>query len=411
MNLTGLWRLFFLAFIIFGGMFAFVGLFYSLYGPREKGAKKAAAIMFAVSLASFTLIFYLSYRLDIVAHDTIYAILKPISYFGLGWTAMTYLLIVPFAILLFVKWLVNRRAKKVSPKLAQSRRELFKKAAIGIPLVTFAGGSALVISSQKDLFIKEMTISYPQLPDYMKTLRIGQISDLHLGPYASFKTLNYIFETFAKKGVTRVMITGDLIDDIPMLPQLCKILNTWAPQFSEGIDYIYGNHEYYRDFDLIEESFKDVNMRIFTNENIPLTKEGDSWPVYLVGVDYPFGRGQTEYRIESFMDVAMEGVPENAFVILMAHHPDFIGAAFDRNIPFTLAGHSHGGQLNVFHKSIVPMDFHYWRGFYKAEEKDLYGYVSTGAGDWFPMRLNCPREVTIFDFKEGSNCNEYNQYV
>lgn len=45
---------------------------------------------------------------------------------------------------------------------------------------------------------------------------------------------------------------------------------------------------------------------------------------------------------------------------------------------------------------IIPM-FKYMRG--RFEQNNSIGYVSNGAGSWFPYRIGCPPEVTFFNFK------------
>ena len=44
---------------------------------------------------------------------------------------------------------------------------------------------------------------------------------------------------------------------------------------------------------------------------------------------------------------------------------------------------------------IIPM-FKYMRG--RFEQNNSIGYVSNGAGSWFPYRIGCPPEVTFFKF-------------
>jgi predicted MPP superfamily phosphohydrolase len=65
-----------------------------------------------------------------------------------------------------------------------------------------------------------------------------------------------------------------------------------------------------------------------------------------------------------------------------------------------LAGHTHGGQINLGRVGdyaftpILPMDF-YHNGFYEYECRKLY--VNAGCGGWLPMRINCPPEITLVE--------------
>ena len=50
----------------------------------------------------------------------------------------------------------------------------------------------------------------------------------------------------------------------------------------------------------------------------------------------------------------------------------------------------------LFRYTYYPM-FKYMRG--RFEQNNSIGYVSNGAGSWFPYRIGCPPEVTFFNFK------------
>lgn len=54
-----------------------------------------------------------------------------------------------------------------------------------------------------------------------------------------------------------------------------------------------------------------------------------------------------------------------------------------------------GGQLVVADTSLIPLGTTYWKGLYK--QNGFYGYISNGTGHWFPMRVNCPREISVFE--------------
>lgn len=74
-------------------------------------------------------------------------------------------------------------------------------------------------------------------------------------------------------------------------------------------------------------------------------------------------------------------------------HSIFIDEAFKHNIDLTLTGHTHGGQFAFLGIPIIPM-FKYMRG--RFEQNNSIGYVSRGAGSWFPYRIGCSPEVTYF---------------
>ncbi len=91
-------------------------------------------------------------------------------------------------------------------------------------------------------------------------------------------------------------------------------------------------------------------MNILVNSNIQIM--GGKQPVYIAGVAYDNDR-EKEKR-EAMIDKALSGIPDYAFVILLAHHPEFFEEAIERKIPLTLSGHTHGGQIVFMGMPLVP---------------------------------------------------------
>jgi predicted MPP superfamily phosphohydrolase len=82
----------------------------------------------------------------------------------------------------------------------------------------------------------------------------------------------------------------------------------------------------------------------------------------------------------------------NAFPILLAHHPHAFDLASQANIPLTLSGHTHGGQLMLSHNvGFGPLMYRYWSGLYTRGGSQLL--VSNGVGNWFPLRVHAPAEI------------------
>lgn len=283
-----------------------------------------------------------------------------------------------------------------------SRRSFLKHVGALIPAATMASTTAMAVDGTMRVQAEHLKLTYQNLPSSLEGYKLAQISDVHLGPYFDMAEFRKMMETINREKVDRVVITGDLIDGLHYLPQLCEALTEWFGQIPEGIDYIIGNHEHMRGLPQILRAFETTPMRVLVNDAI-LMKAGSSGeaPVYLAGVDYVFGRDpvKTAQKRQAYLEEALRKVPTDAFTILLAHHPDFIPDAFARHIPLTLSGHTHGGQLNILGMSLVPVGTPYWKGMYT--EGELRGYVSRGTGHWFPLRFNCPREITYITFHKG----------
>lgn len=256
-------------------------------------------------------------------------------------------------------------------------------------------GAGLYGSEHLDYETKELR--YTSLPYQFDGTKIALITDLHIGPYYHVSDLAEILEQAERDEVDYVVLGGDLIDDVRELPALQELLKEKAPNFRLGIDYVWGNHEYFRDQPLIADYLAQSDIRVLKNEHATLSRDGAT--IYVAGVDFPFGRGENlKAQAKEYTDQAMAGIPEHAFVILLAHHPQFLEEGLTRHVELTLAGHTHGMQFGLAGQTF-PLMYPYNRGLFTRGAS--VGYVSRGAGGWMPLRVFCDREVTYFTLKRG----------
>jgi hypothetical protein len=94
---------------------------------------------------------------------------------------------------------------------------------------------------------------------------------------------------------------------------------------------------------------------------------------------------------------ALAPVPEGAPVIVLTHNPDLFVRVPPR-VLLTLAGHTHGGQVNlpVLGRLIVPSRFgeRYAIGHVHEDGRDLF--VSPGIGTSIvPVRFRVPPEISV----------------
>ncbi len=88
---------------------------------------------------------------------------------------------------------------------------------------------------------------------------------------------------------------GTFIDDVRYMPQVAEDFTKAEKYFPDGIFYIWGNHEYYRNQPLIEEDLKNTPVKMLVNNHTYIEKDGQR--LYVAGVDFPFARG-TQKEIE-----------------------------------------------------------------------------------------------------------------
>jgi len=85
--------------------------------------------------------------------------------------------------------------------------------------------------------------------------------------------------------------------------------------------------------------------------------------------------------------------------LLLAHNPKAFLHAADIEIPLTLAGHTHGGQIALKHRpnANLALSHRHRVGLFQQGPSRLY--VTSGVGAWFPLRINCPAEIAIITMR------------
>ena len=307
-----------------------------------------------------------------------------------------FLCIPVFIVLALIYALVNRISHKVPVEDRTGRRAFFRTVGTLVPLAAMGGAGYAAYEGQREIVVTHESFGYTNLPSGLADYKIVQLSDIHIGPSIDLDDFDKILRLTLLEHPNRVVITGDLIDKIQWLPEVCNRLKVFAKQIPDGVDYILGNHEFHHDVNKIVDDIKTKTpLNVLINDNIQIM--GGKQPVYIAGVSYDNER-RKENR-EAMIDKALSGIPNNAFVILLAHHPEFFDEAIERNVPLTLSGHTHGGQIILFGMLWVPIGTPYVKGRYT--EKNSVCYVNNGSGHWFPIRINCPREITVITFFDG----------
>ena len=278
----------------------------------------------------------------------------------------------------------------------ESRRTLAKGMAI---LPCAAAGAALYggLVEKDATVIRSYDIPVENLGSRLEGFSLAQLSDVHLGPFFDLEELRKLLEKTAAQKPDVLVITGDLFDDAATTIKAARLLDSYVDAFPQGIYYCRGNHEHFRGIALLETALSGTRIHNMVNSNEQVLE--DSRPLYIAGADYPMQRDQFDFLRDAFVKQAMDGIPENAVKVLLAHHPDFVIPAAGCNVELVLSGHTHGGQLGFMGIPLVPRVFRYLRGWYRVDKTRLY--VHCGNGSWFPFRLGCPPEIAIFKLQRA----------
>ena len=319
-------------------------------------------------------------------NEIIGMLLQVISIFFMTQVIFSFFMIIALAVRK-----LNRRLRGIP--MDKSKRTLVKGAA-AFPVV--AGALSLYggLYERDATIVRNYDISCPGA-DNLNGFSIAQLSDVHLGPFFNLDKLRRLMDQAAATGADLLAITGDLFDDEKQNFQAAKIVNEYVGRFPKGIYFCWGNHEYIRNIQLIDIALSTTDIKLLCNSN-QLVADG-ARPLYLAGADYPIVKDQFDSLKDLYTEKAMANLPDNAVKVLLAHHPDFIDNGAEYGAELVLTGHTHGCQIGIMGIPLVPGGFKYRRGMYQVGT--TMGYVHSGNGSWFPIRIGCPPEIAVFTLR------------
>lgn len=254
-----------------------------------------------------------------------------------------------------------------------------------------------------------LDFTYKTLPENFNGYKIVQISDIHLDGWAGHEDkIRKLVDDVNALDADLVVFTGDLISiDESELTPFIHILRRLKAK--DGVYSILGNHDYMaysRNLTarqreqhlqrLITMEMRDMGWRLLMNDNDIIRRGNDSIAI--------LGSENQSLRIHSVikrgnLKKTMAGT-EGMFRILLTHDPShWRGEVVDKtDIPLTLSGHTHGGQVSffgLFYFSTLLYKEH--AGLYSTHNQKLY--VNIGVGGTMPMRVGAPSEITVITLK------------
>ncbi len=320
-----------------------------------------------------------------------------------GFAAATFVLLMAMMLSLPLSGLVHlahwmtdkirsRRRRSTPPPPNTKRRVFFKAAAAAVPLVTATMGVGGVARAFTGVTYPRREIPIKDLPPSLDGLKILQLSDLHLRHYITLEDLEQILLQVESVQPDLVVVTGDIADDLTMLPDALRMINDLGAPL--GAYASLGNHEYFRGIRSVMNIFDKSPIPLLVDAGVRIPVNGHS--LYVGGTDDP--RRMGEKNLEFFrrvIDKTLLDASSGDIIVLMSHRPDAFDYAAQQGVDLTLAGHTHGGQIGILQRSVFePMwpDRYLW-GHYKKNDANLY--TTSGTGHWFPFRLGCPQEAPL----------------
>lgn len=289
---------------------------------------------------------------------------------------------------------IARRIRK--PDLASpARREILASAVISTPFVAGAYG---LLYGRLNLETTEPVIRLPRLPRAFDGFRICQLSDIHIGPFMPAEEIRRYAAMANEQKADMIVLTGDFVtfDGTTQYAVVDALRGLHAPY---GVWGCLGNHDAWCVVeDSITELFRQTGVRMLRGANVPIVAGAESFN--LIGVDFQsarrFGPSPAVPRLLGDIEHLVDPHRVN---ILLSHNPDTYDRAAELGIDFSLAGHTHGGQLALefISPEIAPSRIvtPYVAGWFGKAGGQLY--VNRGIGTIFlPMRVGAPPEMTVY---------------
>lgn len=247
-----------------------------------------------------------------------------------------------------------------------------------------------------------LTVRYETIStDYIieDEIKILQFSDTHISEYFDIDDLNNAIAKINEEKPDIVVFTGDLIDQFNNYENKENIHEIWESlcSINAPIKYaIYGNHDYGGGAERVyKEIMEKGGFKLLINEK----EELPQYNINFIGMDDSiFG----EYEPELISDYMDEGM----YNIILSHEPDVADKFLEYSIDLFLAGHSHGGQINLPFVNYLPsLGDKYVRGFYDFENvRQTKVYVNIGLGtSTIPMRFMAAPELSVITLKGNNN--------
>jgi uncharacterized protein len=245
--------------------------------------------------------------------------------------------------------------------------------------------------------VKCVRHSLPFLSPGSKPLRLGFVSDVHLGPTTPARLLENAFAELASAELDILLLGGDYVF-LDATKEKADALARHASTVPAKQKFaVLGNHDLWTHHGMLERAFESSGIRVLDNQHVRL----DAHPeVVIAGIDDPW-TGNADAR------AALSGVRPEDKIIVLCHSPDGLplcaAALQAHHLPqegsLYVCGHTHGGHIATPWGAPVvpgPMGKRFPHGQHKVGPFHLH--VSRGIGGIeLPIRTYAPPEVAVFD--------------
>jgi predicted MPP superfamily phosphohydrolase len=265
------------------------------------------------------------------------------------------------------------------------------RAGVALGMLGAAGLGYLALVEPPRPVLERVTLRPAGWPAALAGLRIGQISDLHLGHHYAEANVAWAIAAMRRERPDMIVLTGDFIAFADAIPTLgARLAGLSAPL---GVYAVLGNHDGGAEARDVITALGHAGVVVLRNQSrwINVATSG----FWLLGLD-DIWHGRHDVA------AMLDGVSPTGCRVLLAHAPDVVELAARHQIAVQLSGHTHGGQIRLPWIGPFSLPRHGTRypiGEYRVGPTTLY--VSRGVAG-APLRLGCPPEATVITLAGGA---------
>jgi uncharacterized protein len=282
---------------------------------------------------------------------------------------------------------------------------------LGLGLGTTVFGTLLWGFGNKYRYqLQKVKMSFEDLPEGFRGLKIMHISDIHSGSFNDKKSVEKGVEKILATKPDIILFTGDLVND------RASEMHDYQEMFSRlnaplGVYSTLGNHDYgdyhswpspeakKENLERLKQIHHEMGWRLLMNEHVAIEKDGHQ--LALIGVEN--WSAKANFPRYGKLPEAYKGAEKYPFKILMSHDPSHWDAEVKKNyndIHLMLSGHTHGMQFGLeipgFKWSPVQYVYKQWAGLYEDGRQKLY--INRGFGFLgYPGRVGILPEITLIE--------------
>lgn len=234
--------------------------------------------------------------------------------------------------------------------------------------------------------VTRRTLAFQDLPPAFDGYRIILVSDLHAGPYIGTRTLERWARTAAEIPCDLMVMAGDCVNRYPAETERpAQAFAIVTPP--DGRIAVMGNHDQAPGPLDVPQRMERHGWRVLDDEEFSLTRSGQR--LVFLGARYPLDEKEAKA-------IPWKGRPwPEGFRIGVCHSPVDWPLLLKEGARLTLAGHTHGGQVNLSPLFNAAEEFTpYVFGAYERDSAWLY--VTRGLGvTSLPFRFRCRPEIAV----------------